>query len=200
MSHLMDDISKSISAEQLDGIANKLGASREHTQNAISMAIPTLLGAMARKADDDQGAKDLHQHLAGHAGGMAAGQNTLLNADAAGDSPLGSLLAGLLGQRQGRVETGIGKASGLSGAQVASLLAMLAPVVISALAKKSGSTLEGGVDFGSLTNILRDEKKSMENQASGGLLAGLLDQDGDGDFDFRDIMQIGMKRLFGSRK
>lgn len=34
----------------------------------------------------------------------------------------------------------------------------------------------------------------MENRATGGLLAGLLDQAGDGDFDFVDIIKLGMSR------
>jgi hypothetical protein len=53
------------------------------------------------------------------------------------------------------------------------------------------------MDAGGLGGMLRGERKQMENQASGGLLAGLLDQDGDGDFDFQDVMKLGMKRLFG---
>jgi len=37
---------------------------------------------------------------------------------------------------------------------------------------------------------LRKQKESMENQASDGMLSGLLDQERDGDFDFGDISGI----------
>ncbi len=53
------------------------------------------------------------------------------------------------------------------------------------------------MDSGDLAGMLRGERKTIENQASGGLLAGLLDQDGDDDFDFQDILDLGMKRIFG---
>ncbi len=105
-------------------------------------------------------------------------------------------LAGLLGGRQSKVEQGIGKASGLNGGQVGSLMGMLAPLVMGALARK---TKTENMDAGGLAGMLRGERKSIENQASGGLLAGLLDQDGDGDFDFSDIMKLGMSRLFGRK-
>jgi hypothetical protein len=48
-----------------------------------------------------------------------------------------------------------------------------------------------------LASMLRGERQTMEGHATGGLLAGLLDQDGDGDFDFQDMVDLGMKRFFG---
>ncbi len=199
MSALMDLIQQHLGSEQVDQIASRLGASREQTENAIGMALPTLLGAVTRKGDSESSAHELHQQLQGADGGILDQLGSLfgsegqpVGAHAFGGS--GELLGSLLGGRQGKVEQGIGKASGLNGTQITSLLAMLAPIVMGAIAKKSG-----GLDLGGLTGMLRSEKKSMENQASGGLLAGLLDQDGDGDFDFADIMKIGMSRLFGRK-
>lgn len=55
------------------------------------------------------------------------------------------------------------------------------------------------VDVAGLVGMLRNERKSMENQASGGLLAGLLDQDGDGDFDFQGIIHGVLRHLFGRK-
>jgi hypothetical protein len=71
---------------------------------------------------------------------------------------------------------------------------MLAPLVLGTLGNHQKSQ---NMDAGGLASALRKEKQSMETQASGGLLSGLLDQDGDGDFDFQDIMKLGMKKLFG---
>ena len=200
MSSLLDLVSEHISSDQIDSISKQLGASREQTESAIGMALPTLLGAVARKADDDHGAAELHQtiekedssvfdSLSGLLGGASNGLQAF-----GGDA--GGLLGNILGGRQGRVEQGIGKASGLNAGQVGSLLSMLAPLVLGAIGKKARGQ---NMDAGGLAGMLRGEKKSMENQASGGLLAGLLDQDGDGDFDFQDIMKLGMKRLFGSK-
>ncbi|MEZ6133920.1 MAG: DUF937 domain-containing protein [Pirellulaceae bacterium] len=200
MSGLLDLVSQHIGAEQVDAIANKLGASREQTESAIGMALPTLLGAVARKADNDQGAEELHQQLQqqddsliDQLGSLLGGGASSSNAGVQAFGGAGDLLGSILGGRQSKVEQGIGKASGLSGGQVGSLLSMLAPMIMGTLSKKSRSDQ---MDAGGLAGMLRSEKKTMENQASGGLLAGLLDQDGDGDFDFQDIMKLGMKRLF----
>lgn len=202
MSGLMDLISQHIGKDQIGQIAKQIGASPEQTESAISLAIPTLLGAVARKADSDEGAQKLHQELQQHDSGGLLGQLTGMLGGSAGQvvssalggSNMGELLGGILGGRQSRVEQGIGKASGLSASQIGSLMSMLAPLVLGTLGKQQKSQ---NMDAGVLAGMLRKEKQSMENQASGGLLSGLLDQDGDGDFDFQDIMKLGMKRLFG---
>ena len=209
MSGLMDLVSQHLGSDQVDEIAKRLGASREQTESAISMALPTLLGAVTRKADNESDVQELHQSLVQHNGGSILDQlggiiggvgSSPQQADsgiqALGGVDMGSLLGSILGGRQNKVEQGIGKASGLNVSQVGSLLAMLAPLVMGALARKSKTE---NMDAGGLAGMLRGERKSIENQATGGFLAGLLDQDGDGDFDFRDIMKLGMSRLFGRK-
>lgn len=200
MSNLMDLVSKQIGSEQIEQLAQRLGASKEQTENAVGMALPTLLGAAARKADDDSGAAELHNSVqqaddsildqVGQLFGGESQQQSNIQAFGGGADLLGNLLGG----RKERVESGIGAASGLSGGQAGSLLSMLAPLVMGAISRQSK---EQNLDAGGLAGMLRGEKKELENQASGGLLAGLLDQDGDGDFDFADVMKLGMKRLFG---
>ncbi len=200
MSGLMESLTQHIGSDQIEKIAGSLGASREQTESAIGMALPTLLGALARKADDDDGAQQLHQALDQEDDSFLEKLTGMLGSNPTEASGIqafggaGDLLGMLLGGRQPKVEQGIGKASGLSGGQLGSLLGMLAPLVMGGLAKRKRSD---NLDVGGLAGMLRSEKKDMENQASGGLLAGLLDQDGDGDFDFSDVMKLGMKRLFG---
>ncbi len=212
MSGLMDLVSQHLSSEQVDQIASRLGATREQTESAIGMALPTLLGAVTRQADSEQNVQNLHQSLQKDGGSILDSLGGLFGGDTAqgsgaqatagsvpqsfGGLDIGSMLGGMLGGRQSRVEQGIGKASGLSAGQAGSLLSMLAPLVLGALAKKSKSE---NMDAGGLAGMLRGERKTIENQASGGLLAGLLDQDGDGDFDFSDVMKLGMSRLFGRK-
>ena len=206
MSGLMDLISQHIGKEQISHIAKQIGASPEQTESAVSLVIPTLLGAVARKADSDEGANQIHQAVQtqGDAGGMLGQLGGLLSGSAGsaitsalgggGSGGMGDLLGSLLGGRQAKVEQGIGKASGLSATQIGSLMSMLAPMVMGTLGKTVQSK---NMDAGGLAGMLRDEKKSMETQATGGFLSGMLDQDGDGDFDFQDIMKMGMKKLFG---
>lgn len=199
MSGLMDLISQHIGNDQIKQMAAQLGASPEQTEAAVSLAIPTLLGAVAKKADSHDGANQLHQQLVQQDGGLMGQLGGLLNAtngqsSAGASSMVGGLLESILGGRQARVEQGIGKASGLSTAQIGSLMAMLVPLVMGALSQRQRAE---NMDVGGLAGMLKKEKQSMENAASGGFLAGMLDQDGDGDFDFQDVMKMGMKRLFG---
>ncbi len=202
MSGLMDMISQHIGKDQISHIAKQIGASPEQTESAVSLAIPTLLGAVARKADSDEGAQQLHRELQQHdSGGLLSQLSGMLGGNAGqvvtsalGGGGMGEMLGSILGGRQARVEQGIGKASGLNAGQIGSLMSMLAPLVLGTLGKHQKSQ---NMDAGVLAGMLRKEKQSMETQASGDLLSGLLDQDGDGDFDFQDIMKLGMKKLFG---
>lgn len=191
---LMDLLSGSIGPEQIKQIAGKIGASPEQTESAIGLALPTLLGALSSKGEDETACKQLHEQfqqsettpIAGLLGGGSGGSilSSLGNA--------GGLLEGLLGKRQSTVENGIGQASGLNTSQVGSLLGMLAPMILGAAGEQTRSK---GLDLGGLMGMLQGEKKQIQQQASGGMLAGLLDQDGDGDFDLKDVLSLGMKML-----
>ena len=192
---IMDLVSQHLGDGQVEQIASRLGASKEQTQSAIGMALPTLLGAVAKKAENDDGVAEIDGQLGDHDGSVFDSLSSLLGGGDEQQASQGNqLLGSILGGRQSKVETGIGKASGLQGGQVSSLMGMLAPMVMGAIGKKKR---DDGMDRGRLSGMLKGERQQIEQQASGGLLAGLLDQDGDGDFDFSDVMQIGMKRFFG---
>ena len=192
---IMDLVSQHLGDGQVEQIASRLGASKEQTQSAIGMALPTLLGAVAKKAENDDGVAEIDGQLGDHDGSVFDSLSSLLGGGDEQQASQGNqLLGSILGGRQSKVETGIGKASGLQGGQVSSLMGMLAPMVMGAIGKKKR---DDGMDRGGLGGMLKGERQQIEQQASGGLLAGLLDQDGDGDFDFSDVMQIGMKRFFG---
>ena len=192
---IMDLVSQHLGDGQVEQIASRLGASKEQTQSAIGMALPTLLGAVAKKAEHDDGVAEIDGQLGDHDGSVFDSLSSLLGGGDEQQASQGNqLLGSILGGRQSKVETGIGKASGLQGGQVSSLMGMLAPMVMGAIGKKKR---DDGMDRGGLGGMLKGERQQIEQQASGGLLAGLLDQDGDGDFDFSDVMQIGMKRFFG---
>ncbi len=191
----MDFVSQQLADGQAEQIASRLGASKEQTQSAIGMALPTLLGAVAKKAENHDGVAEIDGQLGDHDGSIFDSLSSLLGGGDEQQASQGNqLLGSILGGRQSKVETGIGKASGLQGGQVSSLMGMLAPMVMGAIGKKKR---DDGMDRGGLGGMLKGERKQIEQQASGGLLAGLLDQDGEVDFDFSDVMQIGMKRFFG---
>ncbi|MCA9132118.1 MAG: DUF937 domain-containing protein [Planctomycetales bacterium] len=202
MSVLMDLVAQRLDSQQIDQWAQQLGATRQQTESALGIALPTLVGAVSRRAEDTQSVQELHQALATHDGSILEQREALSRGESAavtGFPPLdggqpGTLLDAMLGGRQSRVEQGIGRAAGLSSAQIRKLLALLAPLVMGAIGKRARL---GKLDSRGLAELLRGERAALENQASGGLLAGLLDLDGDGDFDFQDMMKLGKKRWLG---
>lgn len=211
MSGLMDILSQSIGQEHIASIAKQLGATPEQTQQAIALALPTMIGALAKNSESEEGVAQLHQSLEKEhdgsvldniggllgslTGGTSGASAQHLSGGGAGGG-LGGLLGSILGGRQSKVEQGIGKASGMSAMQVTSLLAMLAPLVMGALGRMQRQSGGQASDLGS---TLRKERTQIQNQAGGGLLGGLLDQDGDGDFDMQDMLKFGMKSIFGRK-
>ncbi|MEM7519333.1 MAG: DUF937 domain-containing protein, partial [Planctomycetota bacterium] len=105
------------------------------------------------------------------------------------------ILKHLLGGKKQNVERNVAKSSGLDLGAAAKLLPLLAPVVMSALSKKKS---ESNLDANALGGLLNTERADIERRApaSKSLLGGLLDQDGDGDFDLGDITKGVLGKLF----
>ena len=107
-----------------------------------------------------------------------------------------AILGHVLGAKQGRVEQGLAKTSGLDMGQVSKLLAMAAPLVLGALGKQQQ---QRGMDADGLSALLGGERQTLEQKAPAemGLLGSLLDSDGDGDVDMQDIAKKGLGMLGG---
>lgn len=114
------------------------------------------------------------------------------------------MLEDIFGGKKRRVEDAIGKSSGLDLSKIGPLLAILAPIVLGALKSKAvsaGTRSSGGqLDTNDVRDILRGERSRVESRQGGGVLGSLLDQDGDGDFDFSDILKLGMRFVMGPRR
>ncbi|MDA1587629.1 DUF937 domain-containing protein, partial [Bacillus cereus group sp. TH230-1LC] len=93
-----------------------------------------------------------------------------------------------------QVESQLGQASGL-GDKIGPLLTMLAPLVLQFLSQRAGN-----LDAASLGQLLGQETASVPQPGgvAGGLLGGLLDQNGDGKLDAGDLFKLGAS-LFSKR-
>lgn len=220
MSALLDLLTQHLDDDLVAGLAEQIGGDRTGTRNAVTAALPVLVGGLARNARG--GAEGLAQALsANHDGSLLDHLGPLLSrssgghnlTDAASDAPGGysvdrkavdgdGILGHLLGDRRGAVEAGISKASGLDVRQVSRLLPLLAPIVMSALGRLRA---QQGLDASGLAGLLDRERSELEGQAgaAGGLM-GLLDRDGDGGI-VDDVAKAGAafaggalkKKLFG---
>lgn len=240
---VLNEIRAQLGGRALDGLARQVGAGRSETERAVGVALPLLVGALARNTNrSPQGADDLARALdrdhdpslldqlggllgggagAGGGGALAAGLGSLLGGATKGSGGglaelAGSILGGgggsvkaldgagilrhILGDRRRAVEGGVGKASGLDASKVGQLLVLLAPLVMSALAKvKQQRQLDGR----GLADVLGHEREEIEAKAPGvapGGLGAILDRDGDGDIaDDLAGMGMGLAKAFFER-
>ena len=143
-----DEILAGINPQQL---AAALGTDEATAMNAAAAAIPTLIGSLQANAASPEGSEGLLTALGQHAGSGLFGDTVDLNAVDTADGQ--KILAHALADDPQRLQA----VSGLGGNLLSKLLPLLAPIVMSYLARKLGM---GG---------------STTSQAgSGDLLGGLL--------------------------
>lgn len=190
---LLDQLTQSLGPNALQQISQKLGTDSGQTNSAISAALPVLLGALASNASTASGADALNTALNQHDGSALDDVAGALNQ---GHGGIGDrILSHVLGNKQPAVTNGIGNATGLDASKVASLLAMLAPVVMGALGKAKNTN---GLDAGGLASMLGQERQRINTNTGGlGGLMGMLDQNNDGSVA-DDVMGMAGK-LFGKR-
>jgi len=178
---------------QLTQLSQQVGTTEEQTRTAVSAALPTLLGALAKNASQPGGAEALFGALKkDHDGGILDNLGGFLQQPntAEGDG----ILRHVLGDRRETVERGLGKGSGIDPKQMSSMLTMLAPLVMGYLGKQRR---EKNLDTAGLGNLLSGEKMSLEQKMpEAGVLTKLLDKDGDGSV-VDDIAGKLLGNLFG---
>lgn len=180
------------SPDLLEGLGSLLGGGGGSGGGGLGEALGGLLGGGGGAAGGALG--DLLGG-GGASGGGGGGLGDLLGSVLGGGGPKALDGAGILGHvfgnRRPGVERGVERASGLDGAQVGKLLALLAPLVMSALSKVRR---ERSLDDAGLAGYLDRERSTIErrtpNLGSGGLL-GMLDRDDDGSIA-DDIAKIGV--------
>jgi len=160
---------------------------------ALAAGLGALLGGGGSGGRGGSGLGGLVGSLLGGSGGSGAGAAPKA-LDGAG------ILRHVFGDRRGAVEGGVAKASGLDGGQIGQLLMLLAPIVMSALAKVKQ---QKGLDESGLADALHRERQQIETKAPGvssGGLTAILDRDHDGDIsDDLASMGAGLAKAFFSR-
>jgi len=212
MSHLLNVLRQQLDPQTVSSMADTIGAEPSSTQNAVSTALPLLVGALSRNATaSPQGAQALNAALErDHDGSLLDNLGSLLGQSGGLGSLLGSLGGGssnraadgagilkhVLGGKQSSIAQGIGQATGLSAQQASQLMGLLAPIVMGALGKVKR---ERNLQAGDLAAQLEQEREQIEREAPGmsqGGLMQLLDRDDDGSIA-DDVGQLG-KLLGGS--
>lgn len=176
----------------LQQVSQQLGLDSAQTHQAVGSALPLLLGAMGQNASEPQGAQSLLNALqrdhSGGGGGFDLGG--ILGAVMGGGGSSATDGAGILGHvfggQQPQAAAALGQKTGLDSGTSGKLLAILAPIVMSFLAQRFAQ--QGNAS--ELSSALGQEAQSGGG-GLGGLLGGVLDQDGDGQFGAIDLMKLG---------
>ena len=110
----------------------------------------------------------------------------------------GGILGHIFGSKQERAEANLGQATGLGSNKAGQLLQMLAPLVMSYMAKQVQTQ---NLDANQLGQVLGTESNRLQSQGGlgGAMLASVLDQDGDGDVDMSDLLKLGGNFLANKR-
>jgi hypothetical protein len=218
---LIDGLLGQLQGAPTEQIAQQLNTDPETAQNAISAALPLIMGALGQNTQQPEGASALFQALEkDHSGQDSLDLGSLLGAltGGQGQGGLGGLLGGLLGSggaqsalggmlgggvksllgtllgggdkatpqlnaggilghifgsAQSHAQDGLGKATGLGAEKAGGLLMILAPIVMSYLARQ---TQTNKLDAGGLGTLLGQEQSALKNQGDliGGLLGSIL--------------------------
>ena len=202
------DAKPSTTRQAVDTALPLLVGALARNANASSDAASSLAGALDRDHDSAMldnvssvidlagkafGGSSGSSSSGGGLGGLLSAASSILGGSATKKAVDGSgILGHVLGSRQSAVMTGIAKLTGLDRGQVQSLLAILAPIVMSALAKRKQ---EENLDAQGIANALDEERRTIEDKTDGmtrGGLKDLLDRNDDGSIA-DDIVDIGSK-------
>jgi hypothetical protein len=179
---LLENVLQQFSGPALSALSGQLGANESQTQSAIANALPILVSALSNNASNGSGASALANALdADHDGSILDDVMGFVTNGAGGGMGAGilkHLLGGQDAPQQNAAAAAVSQTSGLSMAQVGSLLMTLAPIVMAYLGKKKQ---EEGLDANGVASLLKNEQETHA-QSGGvlGMLSGFLDADKDG--------------------
>ena len=203
---ITDDLYSRLQDGHIGRIGEQLGIPQPQAQAAVAAALPLLLGALGRNAQQPQGATSLFNALGRHAG---VGVGNAVEAALGGGADCGSILGHVFGRREGSASQGLGAATGLGSEKAGALLRLLAPVVMAYIAKRmyerrhanDGASTPAEIpsptdtpSSTSLSSMLGRENVQLAQQGGVGskLLSAVLDRDHDGDVDFSDLAGAAM--------
>jgi hypothetical protein len=156
MSSIAEMVQSQLGANGMAQLSQHLGADQNTTQTAVAAALPMLLGAMAHRAGQPDGAAVLQSEADKHAVGSSG------MASPGATSGAGGLLGRLLGGKQEDVRQEVSKTSGLDMHQAEKALLFLAPMVLARLGRKKQ---EGGLGPEQLGTVLHQERQVAQEQA-----------------------------------
>lgn len=196
MSGLLEGLAGAIGGDAIGQLAGALGTDNDMASKAVAVALPALLGGLARNAQTRQGADSLFGALGNdHDGSVLGSLGSLFGGSAPQQQQTDGekILGHVLGNKRPRVERQVAQSSGLDMGVVSKLLPILAPVVLGYLGKKMRSD---NMSRNDLTAELLYERAEVKQNDS--MLGGVLDLlNGDDDASNGGLMDIAGDLITG---
>ena len=145
------------------------------------------MGMLRKNASTEDGASGIMSALTKHNGGIFDHLSDFLGS---GDTSDGNgILGHILGNNKSTVENQISQQTGVSSLNVSKIIAMLAPIVMGMLGKQASQSQANNTGgLGNILGGLLGAGGASTSSVGGGILASILDQDGDGQLGVGDLL------------
>ena len=176
MSGILEILQQQLTGGAVQQISQQLGLDPATTQQAVTAALPVVLGGMAKHASNPSAAAAIHQEADNHS--TPADMTTVSNI-LSGQGGVGGLLGTILGTNQQTVQNGVSQATGLDLQKASRLVAIVAPFVMAAISSKKQ---QDGLQPTEVAGTLNQAQQSAQAQAQrqspqlGGILSSVMSQ------------------------
>lgn len=202
MAGIFDLLSGDLGKQIINGASRETNQSEDKTAQVVQMALPLLMGAMKRNANNPQGAAGLMGALDNkHDGSLLDNLGGFFQGGVAEEQKIDGLgiLGHVLGGSQDNVVGALSNRSGMDSNSVMQILQVLAPIVLGYLGKQKRQqnvSSQSGLD-GLLGGMLGGGRKTQRKSQS--MIETLLDGDGDGSVvdDIAGMVLSGGKKKGG---
>lgn len=151
----------------IDQVAQRLGIDKPTAETAVRAALPTLVGGLDANAQSPAGAASLLSALNKHSGSSLLDGG--VDVDAVDTADGNKIVSNVFGEKKDQVISTLGSVNGSGGNDlIAKILPILAPIVLSYLAKQIG----GGASAGTAASASAGGQGGGIGDLLGGLLKG----------------------------
>lgn len=198
MADLMDTLNQLLE-RQTGEISTRIGTDESKTRGALHAAVPALLAAFSQEAKRGGG---IRQAIERDHDGAIIDQLSAYLGGGANLSPRTTNGAGILdhvlGNRQSDMQQALSAKTGLDAGSIGSLLALLAPIVMGMIGKKSNASPGGGFSLDDLGSILGRETQDAKSRNPD--IGDILDSFGQGSSGSRGGLGGMLDRLLGGKR
>lgn len=170
-------LGQALDQSAISRISQSLGTDEATTAGAVQVALPLLLGALARNSSTPEGSWSLLSALdRDHDGSVLDDMAGFLSNNNAGSGL--KILGHVFGNRLGTVQEGVSRGAGIDPSKAGQLLALLAPIVMGVLGRAQRQRTINAVTLPTALGAATRQMGGSDDTF--GVLSQLLDRNNDG--------------------